>query len=646
VTLLDPWSAAAAAGIGVPALLVLYLLKLRRRRVRVSSTLLWEWAVEDLYANEPFRWLRPSLVLLVQLLALGCLATALGRPTVRGAGLEAERVLVLIDRSASMRAADMPGGVTRLEAAKIAAFDLVDDLAGGTPVQVIAFAVEPVVLTGMTPDHAAAARAIRSIEPTDQPGDLGRALDLASSLGAGSVGDEGAVAGTRVVLVTDGGADAPAAPGMTPIVMHAGPAEDEPRFNVGIVSASASRDFSDPAVLRVFVRVQSAGGSAVRLSLEPSLDGKRLERIVLDIPEASQGPASASATIELVPGDARVIGLRLDIDDALEADNSASLVLPDRINPGVLLVSPSGDQGGAGVGWVVAEVLEAIAGDGLRVTDEAGLAELRYAPDGFDGIDMVVLDRAGDAAGLAVDSLSFGVPLPGAGVARSDGDSGRGADRFVTWERGHAAMRGLALDGVTIAASAWFELDEDRGAATLARGRSGPVIAEVTDGARRRVGVAFEPARSTWPLEPSFAVFVAQVVETMSPLGSVVARTFETGVVPAFAVPRGVAPELTGPETVPGTAAESGEAGSLRAVFALPRLAGVYALPNGAPVAVNLLDPVESALASRGSVGLGSRRVGGRSAEEGRREVWAWFVVAGTALLTLEWFMFAARVRA
>lgn len=650
MTLLDPWSAVTAAAVGVPALLVLYLLRLRRRRVRVSSTLLWEWAAEDLYANEPFRWLRPSLVLLVQLLALGCLVVALGRPTVRGAGLEADRVLVLIDRSASMLAADMPGGLTRLDAAKGAALDLLGDLAGGTPVQVAVFAAEPVVLTGMTHDHAGVARAIRSIEATDQPGDLERALELASALGAGTVGEEATGSGIRVVLVTDGGSDAPRAPGVTPIVVHAGPPEGAARFNVGIVSASASRDFFDPEVLRVFVRVQSAGGGAVRVAMQPTLDGTVQERIVLEIPDASLEPASASATVELVPGGARVIGLKLEIEDALESDNSAALVLPDRITPGVLLVGPSAEQGGSGVGWVVAEVLEAIAGDGLRVSDAAGLSELRAAPGGFEGIDVIVLDRAGDAAGLPVDSLSFGVPMPGAAVSRGDegGDEGAGerADRFVTWERGHAAMRGLVLDGVTIAAPAWFDLDEGTGAETLARGRSGPVIAEVADGTRRRVGVAFEPARSTWPLEPSFAVFVAQVVETMSPLGSVTARTFETGLVPAFDVPRGVAPELSGPETVAGTAAETGGTGSLRAVFALPRQAGVYALADGTPVAVNLLDPGESALTSRESVGLGGRRVAMRSADDGRREVWSWFVVAGTALLTLEWLMFAARARA
>ena len=88
MTLLDPLSAILTGAIAAPILVVLYFLKLRRRRLRVASTLLWQRAVQDLQVNEPFRWLRPSLLLFLQLLALALLAIAIGRPAIPG-GLSA-----------------------------------------------------------------------------------------------------------------------------------------------------------------------------------------------------------------------------------------------------------------------------------------------------------------------------------------------------------------------------------------------------------------------------------------------------------------------------------------------------------------------------------------------------------------------------
>ncbi|MFY7874007.1 MAG: dihydroxy-acid dehydratase, partial [Pirellula sp.] len=54
----------------LPLLLALYLLKLRRRPLRVVSTLFWPRASEDAQVNVPLRWLRPSWLLLLHLLAL------------------------------------------------------------------------------------------------------------------------------------------------------------------------------------------------------------------------------------------------------------------------------------------------------------------------------------------------------------------------------------------------------------------------------------------------------------------------------------------------------------------------------------------------------------------------------------------------
>src|SRR5580704_16755848 len=113
--LLNILPALAAAAIAIPALVILYFLKLRRKEMAVSSTLLWRKAVQDLQVNAPFQRLRKNLLLLLQLLLLTALLLGLARPVLNYTPGAGARSIILIDRSASMSATDMPGGHTRLE---------------------------------------------------------------------------------------------------------------------------------------------------------------------------------------------------------------------------------------------------------------------------------------------------------------------------------------------------------------------------------------------------------------------------------------------------------------------------------------------------------------------------------------------------
>src|SRR2546421_11195322 len=111
---LNIWPALAAAAIVIPALLVLYFLKLRRREMPVSSTFLWKKAVQDLQVNAPFQRLRKNLLLFLQLLLLLMLLLALSRPVSNFTPGAGKLSVILIDRSASMSAADEAGGKNRL----------------------------------------------------------------------------------------------------------------------------------------------------------------------------------------------------------------------------------------------------------------------------------------------------------------------------------------------------------------------------------------------------------------------------------------------------------------------------------------------------------------------------------------------------
>src|SRR5687768_8140573 len=134
MSFLTPFALISALIVG-PIIVAMYLLKLRREDRRVSSTFLWQRMVRDVEANAPWQKLRRNLLLLLQLLLLLLLVLALARPFLRTAGISGRNLILIIDRSASMGAADV--GSTRLEAAKAKAVELVDQLPDGGRATVI-----------------------------------------------------------------------------------------------------------------------------------------------------------------------------------------------------------------------------------------------------------------------------------------------------------------------------------------------------------------------------------------------------------------------------------------------------------------------------------------------------------------------------
>ncbi|MEO1130053.1 MAG: VWA domain-containing protein, partial [Planctomycetota bacterium] len=204
LTFLAPAAGIIAAAITVPLLLLLYFLRLRRRPVRISSTLLWEQAVQDLQVNAPFRMIRFSWLLVLQLLALLCLILAVARPAIDLPSFGSDRVILLIDRSASMRATDADGGGTRLEEAKERAAELVDRLGGGeTRIMVVEFASTARAVLNFSRDRGAVRNAIDAIEQTDQPDDLAGALRVVEAFALG--GEDGEESPPRVPwLLRDG----------------------------------------------------------------------------------------------------------------------------------------------------------------------------------------------------------------------------------------------------------------------------------------------------------------------------------------------------------------------------------------------------------------------------------------------------------
>lgn len=443
MTFLTPTLAAIAAAIAIPSLIILYFLKLRRRDIEVSSTLLWKQAIQDMQANAPFQRLRRNLLLFIQLIVLGLVLFALAQPERKVDAATGNRLVLVIDRSASSAAtdgdatADNPNpdtGRTRLDQAKDLAIAQVELMKEPNPVfsgfsageasadqaMVIVFDTSATVVQQFTGDKARLRAAIESIQQTDAPSSLQQAFELVKAQkkkrvlvdnqgGQAAPGSETQIEiedqlvgpPLDIKLFTDG--RVPDAPTVLPAqddqvaVIALGSPDAQ---NVAIVDARAERGYEDPNQLSVFVGIQSNAPTAARIGVELFVDGLPRPIEYVDLPAATdpqpgrafRTPSRSGIVLRLNRPEAAVLEVRLDTAgflDRLAADNRAFLVVPPARAASVAVVGPTNS--------FIALALR-------DMYEEGGLPLARFdtfTPEGFeqarsqgktDGYDVVFLD--------------------------------------------------------------------------------------------------------------------------------------------------------------------------------------------------------------------------------------------------------------
>ncbi len=654
MSLLNPWWALVAAVITVPLLILLYVLKLRRQTLRMASTMLWHASTEDLQANVPFQRLRRSLLLALQLLLLATLIAALSRPVLQ-APTSASRVVLLIDRSASMNALEA-GGVDpergtrrRLDAALDAARQVVERLGRRSEpaeLMVVAFASSAQVITGFESNRRLLLEAIDSIEPTDERADLDAALNLT---GAFARRDETTdQPPPDVLLISDGGVGEPAATSSAGgfslragnlRFVGVGPEAGSPVNNVGIAAFSARRDYQQPGRVLVFARLVNAGGQPVETTVTLRVDGEPVDIKPARIPAAGPdglGEAAFTSSVE-IPA-AAVLTLTCGHRDDLSADNTAALVLRPPVAPrvGLIHAGPAPDR-------FLLGLLEAMEPQRLAVlpagAEPGSVVDLDW-PWADDELDLIVFDRVAPRDPGSVPTLTFGA----AGQGVSARPPGRRAARVLSWDRLHPIMRHVSLDALVYTGFGGFELPD--GWTALATGPDGPVIAVLAAGPARHVLVGFSLTDSNWPMDVSITVFLQNVVDYLMLAAGEAALSFRPGD-PIIVRARPDATELSvkGPlaVTVP---VEPGEE------VALPTLrrVGLYAVRGAVPpmdrVAVNMISDAESDIRPRRSLVVNAQEAEAAApGEAAPLELWPGLAVAALGLLVLEWIVYCLRMR-
>ena len=661
-TFLNPWMAAAAAAIAIPALLVLYFLKLRRREMAVSSTLLWKKAVQDLQVNAPFQKLRRNLLLLLQLLILLFLLLALSRPVTHftpGAGKVA---VVLIDRSASMGAKDPElKGKTRLDEAKRRATELVDTLDRRGQAMVIAFDETAQTMQPFTSDVPALKRAIDAIQQTDKKSKLKTAFQLAEAQTNFNPEQLRVDARTRpeVWLYSDGRVTDTNEISVRGDLKY-DPIGSDKTGNIAIVAMNAKRNYERPAEVQIFARLANFGPDPVDADVQLSVDGQ-----IRSVAGTSLAPErwpdtqrdkmkvkdSVEFTIEMTTaGVVRVEQMHKE-GDALAADDAATVVVPPPKNLSVLLVTEG-------------NFFLELAMRSLGLENPQQMLPAAYESTKPDGkFDVIIFDRYQPKfmPPSGGNFVYFGCTPPPAAVENKltgqppvyvpQPPKNKHVTGIIDWKRVHPVLRHLALSSHGFADP--IKLTVPPEAEVLMEGPGGPLMVLYRNKISTHFVMGFDIIDSTWPLKPSFPVFMHNLMQFLA-IGSEmdVRPAFEPGATPRIqraliqrAAPGATELELTGP--MPRQVKPIPPEGDV-ALPALDRV-GVYSVRPPIPpydeIAVNLVDYNESNLipSDKAPGGVGETIVQG--AGKSRFELWWWLVACGALpLLMIEWWVYTRRV--
>jgi hypothetical protein len=509
---------AALAIVATGAVVALYFVRLRRREVPVAFAALWLGLAGAASALRRSRRLRHWLSLLLALSIVAALLVAAVDPRPAAVDPTGHSWVILIDRSASMSAADEtsdgnPGRVpgpsrddsagqspapstrTRLEAARERARVLVRGMAPADRALVASFAAEPTAESGFGADPAALEGAIARVAPTEEAGDLPRALAFAAAVLRGRPRP-------TVALISDGGFDQDA--------RRAFPAGLDVRFapvgrrgeNVGILSLGARRDPADPGAVEAGLVVQSFRSAPAVVPIEVLSGGRVVDRISLAL---APGEHRSVALANVFAPGAR-IEARLAAPDDLAADDRAAATVPPLPRRRVLRV-----------GDADLYLDGALLGLGQTVTvDRLPAAEADRALARAGDYDLVIFDGATPSAAPSSGHFVYFDPRgPGSPLAVR----GRIADPVLdpaSVRADHPLTRHLELADVNIAEAGRLVPDPGAGDRVLAGAFGAPlVVARERPGLRVAV-LAFDPRRSDLPMRPAFPLLIANALAWVS----------------------------------------------------------------------------------------------------------------------------------
>src|SRR3954452_10188964 len=305
-------------------IVVFYILKIRLRRVPVSTTIFWQQIYDEKRPRSLWQILRHLISLLIQILWLLLLVFALTEPFFTWEILQARRLILVVDNSASMKATDV--SPTRLDVAKQLGRQFVSGLRFRDEMAIIAAGVQPQVVCGLTGHERTLQTALASIEPTDGPTRVTAAIDLGKRLLADAKHG-------RVIVLSDGCFPESDKLADDKLVELRTTGTRAP--NLGITNFQVRRSLLDPIGYEILTEVTNASEEPVECRLDIDLNDAPVDVIPLKLAAGEMW----SKSIEKTSVEGGKLVANIDRPDALAVDNTALALLPKRTEQRIVLVS-------------------------------------------------------------------------------------------------------------------------------------------------------------------------------------------------------------------------------------------------------------------------------------------------------------------
>ena len=665
-------------GLVPPAIIALYFLKLRRQPLEVPSTYLWSRAIEDLHVNSLWQRLRQSILLLLQLLVVLLIAFALLRPGWSGTELEDDRIVLLVDTSASMAATDT--SPSRLDTAKRDALDLIERMRPRTAAMVISFSDVAKVEQAFTDNRRLLRSRIEQIEQTNRPSDLGEALRAAAGLAnPGQTGDPNnpldiktaeAQPATLYILTDGGFATVPdfKLGNLAPeYLKQAG----EEQANVAIVAFSTEVNPEKPGRVQAFGRLENHADDEATVQASLSLGDTLLDAKSVSLPprDAKTGlPGSTGVSFEMQEVETGVLKLTIDSKDQLLADNTAYAVVNMPRQAKVLVVTPGSD---ALVLALKTEEVQKIAN--VTLVDPGFLETKAYQDQAAEGaFDVIIYDSCAPKTMPDSSTLFIGGLPPAPSQPPATAITGEAPAATDAWQpqkeveqpividvnQVHPLTQLVQMSNVRILYATPLKgppgtvnlIDTDVGSIYAIGPRGGFEDAVLGFGLTHRAADGSSEFNTDWPRRRSFPVFIMNALKY---LGGVRTSLAAPSVVPgAPIVLRTATPVANVIVSSPrGDRFEVPRDASSNYIFTRTEELGVYEVREGTGTkvtqqfAVNLFDTRESDLRPAEKLEIGHEEVQAQQAKRTtRREFWKWLLVGAIGVLIFEWYIYNRRV--
>ncbi|GAC1354517.1 MAG: BatA and WFA domain-containing protein [Herpetosiphon sp.] len=595
------------AALALP-IVAMYMLKLRRQERTISSTFLWRQVMQDREANAPWQRLRPSLLLILQLLILTSLVLALARPFANTTGISTANLILIVDRSASMAATDASG--SRLDAAKAEANRLIDQLPSGGHATLITVGGQPEVPLSASTDRRALHAAVNRLAIRYGGSDASQALALADALAAHD--DQ-----SQIAIVSDGQMQFPPNAELHAEV-HFSPIGT--RSDNAAISAIALE--SHAGSQQLFVQLHNYDTTAATRRVLVELDGQLFNAYDLQIP-----PAGDQSLLIDVPVTTRYASARFASHDSFSLDDQAWAVAPDTAKTEITLVTTGNRYLEVALNALPNVHLTQVPSTTTTFTTTALTVIDRIVPDPLPPGNLLVIAPPRSSPLWSVDgTLTVPIPRP-----QTVGDP---------------VLQNTDIRDLHILRA--VQLGRPEWARTVIASDGGPLLLIGEQGGRRIALLSFALQESDLPLQLAFPLLMSNLVTEL---------TRGQGQHAVDGIP-GQPLELSVPVDAT-SAAMTDPAGHTtdlpiangKAISPPLPTPGLYTVsitrPGAQPltrlIAANFTDAQESQIAPRKQLPLyqpGNRPVASTQERAARTELWRYLAAAALLLVALEWLAY------